>query len=485
MPRKPFDPSRAAGAEPALFAQPAKRGDEPVSVAAVSELIKQVVTDAMPPRVRVIGQISNLSNRQHWFFSLKDEQATLRCVCFASSARRIRFPVEDGMEVIASGRIDYYPAQGQLQLYVDSMEPVGQGALDAKYKALCEELRKLGYFDPSRKKPLPFMPQRIAVVTSRSAAALQDVRDTAARRWGGVELLLYDVRVQGEAAAPQIAAAIETLSEQGEALGIEAIILTRGGGSIEDLWAFNERIVADAVYNCTLPIVAAIGHETDTTIAELVADMRCATPTQAATALVPEREALQHQVAQLSGRLTQRVRREMAHHRQRLNAIARHRMFREPRRMLEPIRQRVDHLARYLTQTMRGRVDEHRSRVTAAARHPFFRMAHQWLEPNVRRLDEHTAQLQSAMRRRMTHDAETLAHLDRQLQAIGPRAVLERGYTYTLDAKGNVLRRAADAKPGDALMTVLSDGKVSSRVEGKAPKRKSRKDDDAPSLFDE
>src|SRR5690606_26173107 len=220
----------------------------------------------------------NFSDRAHWFFSLKDERATIRCVCFASSARQVECPVRDGMQVVCTGRVDFYDAQGHVQLYVDRIEPVGQGALELRLRQLMEELRELGYFDEAAKKPLPVLPRRVAVVTSRSAAALQDVIDTARRRWAGCRLYLYDVRVQGAAAAPEIARAIDALGRQHKRLRLDAIIVSRGGGSIEDLWAFNERIVAEAIHRCPLPIVAAIGHETDTTVAELVADLRCSTP---------------------------------------------------------------------------------------------------------------------------------------------------------------------------------------------------------------
>ena len=160
-----------------------------------------MLTDYLPSKVRVIGEVSNFSGRSHWFFSLKDEGATLSCVCFVSSARRVGFPVADGLQVIATGRIDYYDAQGRLQLYVDKLEPVGQGALELRFRELCEQLRAAGYFDPARKKPLPVMPRRVAVITSRSAAALQDVINTVGQRWAGCGLLLYDVPVQGDAAA--------------------------------------------------------------------------------------------------------------------------------------------------------------------------------------------------------------------------------------------------------------------------------------------
>ena len=412
-----------------------------MTVSQVSAAIKVAVAEALPPKLRVIGEVSNFSNRAHWFFSLKDDQTALRCVCFASVARRIGLPLRDGMEVIATGRIDYYESQGQLQLYIERLEPVGEGALELRFRALCDELRQLGYFDPDRKRDLPLMARSIAVVTSRSAAALQDVIDTASRRWPGCRLVLCDVRVQGEQAAGEIAAAIDDLSQRGAALGIEAVILTRGGGSVEDLWAFNERVVADAVYRCRLPIAAAVGHETDTTIAELVADARCATPTQAAMMLIPDREALGHQLHQVSARLSLLVRR---------------------------------------------RYETARQRLEAAMRRPFLQRPQALYDPLVERLDGLTDRVHAAAQRRLEAAQQQLTALQRQLGSVGPTQVLQRGYSYTLGPRGQVLRRVAQVGSGDRITTVLADGRIASRVESDAdpapPKPKRRRQTDADQL---
>ncbi len=423
--------SRAGGGQPGGSAG----ADRPLTVGAVSAWVRAVLADGLPPKVRVIGEVSNFSNRAHWFFSLKDEQATLSCVCFASSAKRVKFPVADGLQVIATGRIDYYDAQGRLQLYVDKLEPVGQGALELRFRALCDELRKLGYFDPARKRALPAMPRRVAVVTSRSAAALQDVINTTAQRWAGCQLLLYDVRVQGAEAAGEIAAAVRALSQEGERLGIDAIILTRGGGSIEDLWAFNERVVADAVYECRLPVVAAIGHETDTTIAELVADVRCATPTQAVMTLIPDQAALEHQLHQLTQRLTHQLKRTYEFNEHRYQSLMRRPVLRRPASMLEPATQAVDTLAKRLAMSLPRRVETSATRLEA---------------------------------------------LTKQLKSVSPTNVLNRGYSYTLGPDGRVLRSAAAVGVGEVMTTVLGDGRVRSRVEGdkadpSAPKRRRTK----------
>jgi len=433
---------------PRLFdePEPAKPapGDAPMSISQLVNRIKSVVNQGIPGKVRVVGEISNLSDRNHWFFSLKDGQSAIRCVMFASAARAIGFPAAGGMEVVATGRVDVYPAQGQVQFYVDRLEPVGQGALELKLKAMVAELRRLGYFELEHKRPIPAFARRIAVVTSRSAAALQDVIDTAHRRWPGCELLLCDVRVQGEQAAPEISQAIRMLSRDGDGLGVDAIILTRGGGSIEDLWAFNERAVADAVYECGLPVVAAIGHETDTTVAELVADHRCATPTQAAMLLVPDREAMAQQVEYLAQRLGTSLRRQATLAQQRLDAVARHTLFARPERLVDQATQRLDQSAQ---------------------------------------------RLNAAIPRRLQLAQGKIASLSRHLEAVGPMQVLKRGYTYTTGDDGQVLRSAASAKSQQALKTVFTDGAVDSTVDGpgatesKPRKRKPKRLDPEAGLF--
>jgi exodeoxyribonuclease VII large subunit len=388
-------------------------------VSQVALAVKAALAECLPGKLRVVGEISNFSDRSHWFFSIKDEKSALRCVCFASAARRVPFRPSDGMQVVCTGRLDYYDAQGSVQLYVDAMEPVGQGALEMQLRALMAELRQAGYFEEARKKALPVLPRRVAVVTSRSAAALQDVINTAQRRWAGCQLVLLDVRVQGASAAPQIAQAIASLARHGRRLGIDAVILTRGGGSIEDLWAFNERVVADAIYRCELPIVAAIGHETDTTIAELVADVRCSTPTQAAMTLIPDEATLRQQVDGFAQRLALMVRRDVRQRGQHLEALARHPMFRSPAKAFAPARQR---------------------------------------------LMEMEARLRGATPRLVKSRGERLDALAKHLEAVSPFKVLQRGFSVTLGPDGSVVRSADAVRAGDALTTRLAEGQVRSIV---------------------
>jgi exodeoxyribonuclease VII large subunit len=449
MARLPFNPDRVrrpeaprpAQRERAAIGADAQR--DALTVTQVTLLVKSTLADHTPAPLKVVGEISNFADRNHWYLSLKDEQNVLDCVMWASAARKVRFRPERGTQVVATGRLDYYGPQGRLQLYIDKLQPVGQGELELRFAQLCEELRGLGYFDEDRKRPLPAFPQRIAVVTSAKGAAIQDVIHTTHQRWAGCRLCLVDVPVQGATAAPSIARAVGWLSQRAAKLRLDAIILTRGGGSIEDLWAFNERVVADAVLGCTVPIVAAIGHEVDTTIAELVADRRCATPTQAAAVLVPDAAAERHRLGQ-----------------------SRHR----------------------LATALRRRAEIGRDRVAAIGRHPLFAQPDRLVRAAGDRLDDRAARLARAGRQRLARAGDRLDALRRQLESVGPRSVLARGFTYTTRADGRLVRRTADAAHGEELVTHVTDGQIRSVVRrgagsgrsSKAAARPRRKRPDRP-----
>ena len=474
MSRLPFDPGQMAGADDKSAksgGRQAKRAGQPMTVSEAASLIRGALAQAAPAKIAVVGEVSNFSARSHWFFSIKDGQATLRCVCFASVAVKVaarlgrEAAIADGMQVVVTGRLDFYDAQGHVQLYADKIELVGQGELELRFRALCDELRQAGYFDPASKLAVPSFCQQVAVVTSGSGAALADVINTVRQRWAGCRLMLYDVRVQGEQAAGEIADAVGAISRSGAALGIDAIVLTRGGGSIEDLWAFNERVVAEAIRACKVPIVAAIGHETDTTIAELVADLRCATPTQAAIAVAPDAQALGQQVDQYGQRLALLLRRQLEQGRQQLSAAARHPVFRRPQLLVDAAQQRVVRNGEQMAAALRQRL--HAAEQTLAG----LRQGLGTLEPRGRvrlarrRAQESAARLLRAMARRMEQGRQQLGAMQRQLEAIGPASVLGRGYSYTLGPDGKLVRKVRQVAAGDRLTTVLSDGRIKSTVE--------------------
>lgn len=470
MGRLPFNPGKMAG--PTAGAAPVA----PVAAMTVSQLgglIDGALREGVPRKVRVVGEVSNFKVRGHWYFDLKDEGAVVSCVMWESAARKGAgaggFTPESGHEVVVTGRVEFWPKGGRTQLYVEKIEPVGAGALDLKFKQLCEELRALGWFEAQRKRPLPRMPRRVAVVTSRTGAALQDVLDTMRRRCPSVDVALIDVRVQGDGAAAEVARALDWLSRRGASLGIDVVLLTRGGGSKEDLWTFNERIVAEAIVRCSLPVVAAIGHETDTSIAELVADERCATPTQAAMRLTPDREAIFEQLDALGVRLRMGVSRHLRHERQRLRSAARHPFFGDPaapvresdralvalrRRLLAAMRELAGDSARRLERAS-ARLERQRPAAVLARR-----------EAQVFALG---ARLSTAWRTRVDRLGLELDSAERALELVGPVSVLRRGFSCTLRADGTVVRSVSEVQTGEAVRTRVLDGSfLSVVVEGQA-----------------
>lgn len=485
MSRLPFDPEKMRK-RPA-----APKSDGPMTVSQVADLIKRTLAKVDPSPVRVVGEVSNFSDRRHWYLSLKDEKNVLPCVMWASAAGKTGFTPQHGQQVVATGKLDYYGPQGRLQMYIDRLEPVGQGALELRLRELCDTLRKAGYFADDRKKPLPGFPRHVAVVTSEKGAAVADVIRTAHNRMPSLAITVVDVRVQGASAAPDIARAIAAIDSRRDALGLDAIVLTRGGGSLEDLWAFNERAVADAVYRCELPIVAAIGHETDTTVAELVADLRCSTPTQAAERLVPDAESERHRLDQYAARATGALRRQIEHARTRIGALGAHPIFKRPTAAIEIHRERLLATGRRLTHAMQRVTHERRAELAE------LRRGLEAIEPAgrlrlARRLiDESQRRLIAAMREQTDKRRRRVEALGELLEAVGPKQVLRRGYTYTTTDAGELLRSKADVTSGDAIVTHLSDGTVRSTVDGargkpKKPRKRRNKPDDTPgeSLFD-
>jgi len=464
MGRLPFDPDKTRAAQAAAAQTSSASADPPAwSVSRLAAHIGDAIARGLPASVRVEGEISGHRERTHAYFDLKDDGAVVGCVMFASALKRAGVRLENGVSVVATGRVEFYAPSGRTTLIVDKVELRGQGALEARFRALCEELRALGWFDPARKRPLPTFPRRVAVVTSRTGAALQDVLDTARRRCPAVEFLILDARVQGAEAAGEVARAIDALGRARDRLGIDALLVTRGGGSMEDLWAFNERAVAEAIVRCPIPVVAAIGHETDTTIAELVADERCATPTQAAVRLVPDRGDLLRQTRSLSARLRLLTERAVAFERERCAAAG--------SRLHAGVRSAVSH-ARVRTLDALGRLERQRPAAAQARREARWANARQRLEAAVRRRVRQTDldALESSLHRvasRRLRDAGRKAHaLERELRAMGPFAVLERGYSWTEKPGGGLVRSAGDVRPGDRVVTRLSDGSFGSVVEG-------------------
>lgn len=368
--------------------------------------------------VWVAGEISSLRcpSSGHLYFRLKDAKAQIAAVVFRSSARRIRFRPRDGMEVIVRGRVSMYEARGDLQIYVDAIEPQGVGGAQLALQQLKEKLAAEGLFDPARKRALPSWPRTVGVVTALRGAAIHDIVVTLRARMPQVRILVRPVAVQGRQAAGEIVAALRDLAADGSA---DVIIVGRGGGSIEDLWAFNEEAVARAIAASPIPIVSAVGHEVDVTVADLVADLRAATPTAAAAAVTPDCREARAFVARLANALVAATRAELARRRTGVAALSRH--LRDPRAELRAQRQRLDGLGE---RARRGAVQTVRS-----------------------------------SRERLRRGAE-------RLQALSPLAVLQRGYAIAREPVGGaVIRSSADIDPGARLELLFARGRATVKVE--------------------
>jgi len=457
-------PASGTASSPAAAAASAAAGA--MSVSQLAAVIDEAVKDHIARPLRVVGEVSNFTDRTHWYFSMKDAGATISCVMFQFSAKKAGFTPAVGSEVVVTGFVDYYAPQGRISLRVEKIEPVGAGALELEFRRLCEELRGLGYFAPERKRPLPAFAARIAVVTSRTGAALQDVIDTCRRRSPHIEVCLIDVLVQGAAAAPAVAAAVEWVSANAARLEIDTLIVTRGGGSMEDLWAFNDRRVAEAIVRCSIPVAAAIGHETDTTIAELVADVRCATPTQAAMRATPDAAAVREQIDVARRRLSAGLLGTVTRSRQRLVSEARA-LGSAVRGAVSGRSRRVEQCSARLEQFKPAAVyEKRRAAVMLAGSRLHAAVARRVRE--AREVDAASAadRLEGSLAQRVRADRERHVSLDRQIELVGPSSVLARGYSVTFGPDGTALRRAEDARPGQVISTKLAEGTVASTVNG-------------------
>lgn len=495
MTRPLFDPSKMKGPEPALPGRDEGEPEPPgggaaavgggagaggaMSVTQVAAVIAQALERAVPAKLLMVGEISGFTDRTHWYFRLKDDGAVIDCVMFAPAARKSGLAPVNGQKVVLSGRVEFYGKQGRTQFYATSMEAIGAGDLEQRFRALCAELKALGWFEPERKRPLPLFPRRVAVITSRTGAALQDVLVTMRRRCPAVDVLVVDVRVQGDGAAEQVARAVRRLSEQHESMGVDAVLVTRGGGSMEDLWAFNERAVAQAIVESRVPVVAAIGHETDVTIAELVADARAATPTQASMLLTPDRAALAEELSQWGRRLDLARRRRVEREREALSGKARRLMHAERRRLAaEAVR--LERLSTRLAHARPEAVYAQRKALLAELSHRLRRSMQTRLE--AADASALVVELRRAWAISMQRRRSTLEALERELVLASPISVLRRGYSMTTDEAGLALRSVSGVFEGQRVTTRLADGTFESIVGGGTPGAALQPAPDAPQM---
>ena len=369
----------------------------------------------------VRGELSNykMYPSGHHYFTLKDGEGALRCVMFRGDAMSLRFRPQNGMAVIATGRVTVFPRDGQYQLYCTRMTPEGAGDLNAAFEELKQKLNREGLFDPRYKKPIPHFPKKIALITSSAGAAVRDMLRILGARWPMSEVYVLPVRVQGEGAAEEIAAAIGWCNWQNCA---DLIITGRGGGSMEDLWAFNEEVVARAIFESDIPVISAVGHEPDVTIADYVADLRAATPSNGAELAVPDQNEIYAALLSDKTRLEQAMRRRLDQNRRSLNQFARSRVMQEPQVYFQNKRLLLDYQSRRLTHGLEKSLSGQRERV---------------------------------------------ARLAAALDALSPLKVLGRGYAIAKDGEGRVLTSAAQVQEGDKLTLRLAEGGLNCRVESR------------------
>ena len=473
MKRPPFDPTFAQGG---LFDQPAPgdatkatKTNEPARPLNVSEAA-QLLVDKMAAlgKLSIQGEVSSYrgaNNSGHVYFSIKDAQCVLHCVVWKSKAPSIKIPLADGLQVVVEGRFNYYAEGGKLSFIVDSIRATGQGDLDAKFRLLCAELKELGYFEESRKRALPMLPRGIAIVTSASGAALQDCLAVAARKFPSVAITIIDVVVQGAGAPAAVSNAIHAVDLVARRMGIDVILVTRGGGSREDLDAFNHRLIADAVYNCTTPVVAAIGHESDTSVIELVADVCASTPTAAMNRILPDRAELRQQLEHANASLRQSLLQFCQTKSRALTQVSSRPCLRDPAQLLLLPRANLAQVCKELPTTMLARIDRARrttlelsSRLETISPAATLGRSQAKAHATRQRLDMSMNQLLA----RANRDVQAMTA---QLQAVGPQGTLARGYSITKTSDGKLLRSVANAKQGDVIQTVLSDGELQSRIE--------------------
>ncbi len=445
------------------------RSDEGRSVYSVTQLTQQIKLSLERTfyNLWVAGEISNLKQPSsgHYYFTLKDDQAQISAVLFRGSTRHLRFRPEDGMAVLVWGHVTVYEPRGAYQIRVERMEPRGKGSLQLAFEQLKEKLGKEGLFEPSRKRPIPLLPQRLGIVTSPSGAALRDVCRILHRRFPNLEVLVYPAQVQGDIAAAEVTKGIQVLNRLAKATSIDVLIVTRGGGSLEDLWPFNEESVARAIATSAIPVISAVGHEVDYTIADFVADVRAPTPSAAAEIVVRNKEEFRERVSALKDRLGRSLGHRLRDLRSRADRISSHQAFAAVLHGIETRSQRVDdsvHRARF---HLDRRLSRLRQQLQGLAARLSERRVDRRLGEARTRLARLVARLQAAERQRHHRARHAFAEVASKLDALSPLGVLGRGYSLAWSAQGKLLRSSDEVAVGDTVRVDLARGRLHCRVE--------------------
>jgi exodeoxyribonuclease VII large subunit len=438
--------------------------DTPIySVSELNRDARLILEDSLPSQW-VSGEISNLARpgSGHLYFSLKDEHAQVRCAMFRNANRSLAFAPEDGLQVLIRAKVTIYEPRGSYQLIVEHMEPAGEGLLRRQFEALKTKLSAAGLFDESRKQPLPALPARIGVITSPTGAAIRDILNILKRRFASVPVIIYPVQVQGERAKHDIVAALRSATDRAEC---DLLILGRGGGSLEDLWAFNEEIVAHAISDCPIPIISAVGHEVDFTIADLVADLRAPTPSGAAELAVPDRRTWLATLKSLQQRMSQTGQRLVRERRRRISELTGRLYRRQPGYILRQLSQRLDELTQRIGTATTNRLNTDRIRLANARQRLRTIAVGPGLAAQKFALAGNRRRLEQAIRNRLERTLQDRALITARLNAVSPLKTLQRGYSIVVDNKSSrVVRDTKDLETGSELTTTLAHGKFTAIV---------------------
>lgn len=419
-------------------------------------------------QVWLTGELSNLAmpSSGHWYFSLKDLGAQVRCAMFKGNNRRVTFRPQDGMQVLVQARVSLYEPRGDYQLIIESMQPAGDGVLALRFEELKRRLGAEGLFDESRKRPLPREPRAVGLITSATGAALHDMLTVLKRRAPDLPVFIYPTQVQGSAAISQIVAAIAKANQRAE---VDVLIVGRGGGSLEDLWCFNEEAVARAIAHSAIPVISAVGHEVDVTISDFAADLRAPTPSAAAELVAPDNQARIQRLAHLKQRLLQAMNRQQTAARHDFILLQKRLDHQDPKRRLEQQSQRLDELSARLQQLLRQRLHQGERRLANLELRLQGKSPERLLAAGKRRHQLAEERLHALIAKRQDLASHRLAMLTARLDGVSPLATLGRGYSITRTPRGEVISRADQVSSGDQLITTLAQGSLQVRVEGIKP----------------
>jgi exodeoxyribonuclease VII large subunit len=428
----------------------------------LNRLVRDLLGDALP-QVWIEGELSNVAKPAsgHLYFTLKDSGAQVRCAMFKLKASALRFRPADGMQVLLRAKVGLYEPRGEFQLVAEYMEPAGEGALQREFEQLKARLDAEGLFAQARKRDLPRYARRIGVITSATGAAVRDVMSVLARRWPLADVEVLPVPVQGREAPPAIVSMLRKASASGR---YDVLLLTRGGGSLEDLWAFNDEAVARAIHASAVPVVSAVGHEIDFSIADFVADLRAPTPSAAAELLVPDAVAIDRHLQQLQQRMITLQQRQLQAHAQRVDHLLARLQTQRPQARLQRDRERLLHLQQRLGVVLRERSQLRHTRLERLharllAQHPRVQ-----LPLLARRLAEQDLRLRRAIAHTLERHQTSLRHAAHALHTVSPLATLERGYAILFDEAGRIVRSSSDVTGGDTLKARLASGELALRV---------------------